>query len=202
MAELAIVLAGAVLLLSTRTVTMLAAYVVLAVTVSIFVAPTALQSPLSLALFAVSTILKVIVAPLGILVFVRANPQAGNLRPSIAAPARLALVLAFALVSRAAANIPSLAAAPLEDITPYVILCGVGILIVHRNLLSHVAGLLVLGTGVTLAGAVLAPTLPESLELGATFDALVATFIGLALVRAFFARSSVLDVEALRSLRG
>jgi hydrogenase-4 membrane subunit HyfE len=53
-----------------------------------------------------------------------------------------------------------------------------------------------------LAGALLAPTLPESIELGATFDALVATFIGLALVRAFFAHNALLDVDALRSLRG
>jgi len=200
--EFTLLIAGAVLLLSARTVHMLVAYVVLAATVSFFVAPSALESPLSLSLFVVSVILKVIVAPIGILAFVRANPAAGYLRPSLAAPLRLVLALAFALVSRSGATLPSLSGTPLRDLLGFVILCGVGVLIVHRNLLAHVIGLLVLGAGVTLAGAVLAPTLPESVELGATFDALVATFIGLALVRAFFAHNPVLDVESLRKLRG
>jgi hydrogenase-4 component E len=201
MIDVILLLAGAVLLLSTRMTQMLIGYAVLAVTVSLFVAPAALGSTLSLALFVVSALLKVVVAPLGILAFVRANPKADDLRPSLAAPVRLLLVVAFALIARGA-TIPSLGDAALQSITVYVVLCGVGILITHRNLLSHVIGLLVLGAGVTLAGAVLAPTLPESVELGSTFDAFVATFIGLALVRAFFAHNPVLDVDALRSLRG
>lgn len=196
-----ILLAGAVLLLTTRTTQMLIGYVVLAVTVSIFVAPAAIGSPLSLALFGLSAFLKVVVAPLGILAFVRTNPATGDLHPSLAAPLRLLLVIAFAFVARAAV-IPGLGNLALQNVTAYVVLVGVGTLIVHRNLLAHVVGLLVLGTGISLAGALLAPTLPESVELGATFDALVATFIGLALVRAFFARNAVLDVDALRSLRG
>jgi hydrogenase-4 component E len=201
MVDAILFLAGAILLLSTRTTQMLVGYAVLAVTIGVFVVPAALGSPLSLVLFGVSALLKVVVAPLGILAFVRANPKAGDLRPSLAAPVRLLLVVAFALVARGAI-VPTLGNAELQSVTVYVVLCGIGILIVHRNLLSHVVGLLVLGTGVTLAGAILAPTLPESVELGATFDALVATFIGLALVRAFFAHNPVLDVDALRSLRG
>ncbi len=201
MVDATLIIAGAVLLLSTRTTQMLIGYTVLAVTVAVFIVPAALGSPLSLALFVVSALLKVVVAPLGILAFVRANPSAGNLRPSLAAPVRLLVVVAFALVAHGAV-IPGLGNGTLQSVTVYIVLCGVGILIVHRNLLSHVVGLLVLSTGVTLAGALLAPTLPESIELGATFDALVATFIGLALVRAFFAHNAVLDVDALRSLRG
>ncbi|HEY9085394.1 MAG TPA: NADH-quinone oxidoreductase subunit K [Candidatus Tyrphobacter sp.] len=201
MIDAILLLAGAVLLLSTRTTQMLVGYVVLAITVAVFVEPAALSSPLSLALFAVSALLKVAVAPVGILAFVRANPKAGDLRPSLAAPVRLLLVVVFALVAHGAA-VSALGDVALQSVTIYIVLCGVGTLIVHRNLLSHVIGLLVLGTGVTLAGALLAPTLPESVELGATFDALVATFIGLALVRAFFAHNAVLDVDALRSLRG
>ncbi len=201
MVDAILFLAGAILLLSTRTTQMLVGYAVLAVTIGVFVVPAALGSPLSLMLFGMSALLKIVVAPLGILAFVRANPKAGDLRPSLAAPVRLLLVVAFALVAREAI-VPTLGSAELQSVTVYVVLCGIGILIVHRNLLSHVVGLLVLGTGVTLAGAILAPTLPESVELGATFDALVATFIGLALVRAFFAHNPVLDVDALRSLRG
>jgi hydrogenase-4 membrane subunit HyfE len=196
-----LLLAGAVLLLSTRATQMLVGYSVLAITVAVFVAPAALGSPLSFALFAVSALLKIVVAPLGILAFVRANPKAGNLRPSLAAPARLLLVVGLALAAHGAV-IPGLGNGRLQSVTVYIMLCGVGVLIVHRNLLSHVIGLLVLGTGVTLAGALLAPTLPASVELGAAFDALVATFIGLALMRAFFAHNAVLDVDALRSLRG
>ena len=75
-------------------------------------------------------------------------------------------------------------------------------LMVHRNLLAHVIGLLVLGTGIELAGATLAPGLPAAFELGATFDVLVATFIGLALVRAIATHNPLLDVDALRRLRG
>ena len=97
MVDAILLLAGAVLLLSTRTSQMFAGYVVLAVTVTILVAPAALSTPLSLGLFAVSALLKVVVAPLGILAFVRANPEAGDLRPSIPAPLRLLVVLAFAL---------------------------------------------------------------------------------------------------------
>ena len=201
MTDAILLLAGAVLLLSTRTTQMLAGYVVLAVTVSAFVAPAALGSPLSLALFTVSALLKVVLAPLGILAFVRANPEAGDLRPSLAAPVRLLLVVAFALVARAGV-VPGLADVALQNVAAYVVLCGVGVLIVQRNLLAHVVGLLALGAGVTLAGAILAPALPESVELGATFDAFVATFIGLALVRAFFSQKAPLDVDALRSLRG
>lgn len=196
-----ILLAGAILLLTTRTTQMLIGYVALAITVAILVAPAAMGSPLSLALFGLSAFLKVVVAPLGILAFVRTNPATGDLHPSLAAPLRLLLVIAFAFVARAAV-IPGLGDVAMQNVTAFVVLCGVGTLIVHRNLLAHVVGLLVLGTGVSLAGALLAPTLPESIELGATFDALIATFIGLALVRAFFARNAVFDVDALRSLRG
>ena len=88
------------------------------------------------------------------------------------------------------------------DIAVVTVLCGVGMLIVHRNLLAHVIGLLVLGAGTELAGAALAPGLPASIELGATFDVLVATFIGLALVRAIIAHIPLLDVDSLRRLRG
>lgn len=200
--EPALLIAGAVLLMNTRTAQVLVAYIVLAATVSALIATSAAESSLSLGLFVLSTALKVVVAPIGIVIFLRANPAAGDLRPSLAMPARLALAVAFALIARAVAEMPSLNAVPFRDLVAYVILCGVGTLIVHRNLLAHVVGLLVLGAGITLAGAVLAPTLPESVELGATFDGLIATFIGLGLVRVFIAHNPALDVESLRRLRG
>ena len=47
-----------------------------------------------------------------------------------------------------------------------------------------------------------APQLPEAVELGAAFDVLVVTFIGLALVRALITDNPLLDTESLRRLRG
>ena len=74
-------------------------------------------------------------------------------------------------------------------------------LVVHRNLLAHVIGLLALGAG-ALGRRAVGPATSRIRRLGATFDALVGTFIGLALVRAFAAQNPMLDVESLRKLRG
>ena len=202
MVDLLMLFAGALLIVERRTPRILIAYVVLAATASIFILPSALESPLALALFALSSLVKLVVVPVGILLFLRANPAASDLRPSIGLPARIVLVVAFASIARAVGHSAALAPVPMQGMVAYVVLCSVGMLIVHRNLLAQVMGLLALGAGITLAGATLAPALPESVELGATFDALVATFIGLALVRAFVAENPVLDVESLRRLRG
>jgi hypothetical protein len=200
--ELLVLLAGAVLIVSARTVFVLAAYVVLAVTASVLIFPSVLGSPVALAFFTVTTVMKVVVAPLGVIVFLRGSPTAADLRPSLTLPMRLLLAIGFAIVSALVSHIPELSAIPMQRLVAYVVLCGVGTLIVHRNVLSHVLGLLALGAGVTLAGAALAPQLPESVELGATFDALVGTFIGLALIREFAAHHPALDVESLKRLRG
>jgi hydrogenase-4 component E len=200
--ELFVLLAGAVLIVSSRTASALLAYIVLAATATVLVPSLALGTPLALGVFALTTTLKVVVAPLFVVLFLRANPPASNLRPSISLPLRFLLVIGFALVAGAVGRLPALSGIASLGFAAYVVLCGVGMLIVHRNLLAHVIGLLALGAGITLAGAVLAPELPDAVELGASFDALVGTFIGLALVRAFISRNMPLDVESLRKLRG
>ena len=200
--ELLVLVAGAVLIVSARTLHVLLAYVVLAATAIVLVPHSALATPLALAVFAATTVMKVFVAPLVVVVFLRGNSAASDLRPSVSMPVRFALAIGFALVAAGVGRLPALAGIPQQSLAAYVVLCGVGMLVVHRNLLAHVIGLLALGAGITLAGAVLAPQLPESVELGATFDALVGTFIGLALVRAFAERNALLDVESLRKLRG
>jgi hydrogenase-4 component E len=200
--ELLVLLAGAVLIVGGRTTFVLIAYVVLAVTATMLIPTSALASPLAFAVLALTTVMKVLVAPLVIVFFLRGNPAASDLRPSLGLPWRLMLAIAFALVAAGVRTVPALAGMPHQDLAAYVILCGVGMLVVHRNLLAHVIGLLALGTGIMLAGTVLAPQLPESIELGATFDALVGTFIGLAIVRAFVLHNPLLDVESLRKLRG
>jgi hypothetical protein len=202
MLELVLLLSGASLILLTRTTAVVVGYVLLAGLTTAFVAVPASHSPLALTLFVAAALLKLVVAPVGIVLFVRRNPAAGDMRPSLPLPARILLVIGFALTARALAHHEALAGIPLSPLVAYTVLCAAGMLVVHRNLLAHVLGLLALGTGVTLAGAVMAPDLPESVELGATFDALVATFIGLALVRAVVAHNPLLDVESLQSLRG
>lgn len=202
MLDFVLFISGASLILVTRTSSVVVAYVVLAALTTVFVAPTAVHAPLPLMLFVASALLKLVVAPVGIMLFLRANPLAGDLRPSIALPGRLLIVIAFALTARGVGHLTELEKITNADMAAFAILCGIGMLIVHRNLLAHLLGLLVLGTGVTFTGAILAPNLPESVELGATFDALVATFIGLALVRAVVAHNPLLDVESLQRLRG
>ena len=88
------------------------------------------------------------------------------------------------------------------DVVALIILCALGMLVVQRNLIAHILGLLAFSAGITLAGSAIAPGLPAAVELGASFDALVVTFIGLAIVRAFLAHNPLLDVASLRRLRG
>ena len=200
--DLVVLVGGAVLLVNGRTFQVLIAYVVLAVMVGALDATAALAAPVTFALFAVATLLKVVLAPLGIVLFVRANPAAADLRPSMPLPGRLLLVIAFALLAKMVTRLPAVATVPMADLIAFVVLCGVGMLIVHRNLLAHMVGLLVLGIGIGFAGSMLAPGLPEPIELGTAFDALIATVIGLAIVRAIVVHDPLLDVESLRRLRG
>ena len=189
--SLIVLVAGAVLILNGRAVGVLIAYVVLALTVAVLGAGAALASPATFALFAVATLLKVVLAPLAIGLFVRVNPAAEDLRPSVPVPVRLLLVIAFALAAELASGMAALASMPMLNLVAFIVLCGVGML-----------GLLVLGIGIGFAGSMLAPGLPEPIELGTAFDALIATFIGLALVRAIIVHDPLLDVESLRRLRG
>jgi len=189
---LVILVAGGLLLVTSRTAIALGAYVVLAAAASTLIVPAATGSALALAVFSVTTVMKVLIAPLVMLWFLRAQPAARTLRPSLSVALRLLLAIGFAVVG---------IGTPL-GLGLFILVCGVGMLVVHRNLMAHLIGLLALGTGVTLCGAVLAPGLPESVELGGTFDALVGTFIGLGLIRAFAAHDPLLDVESLKRLRG
>jgi hydrogenase-4 component E len=202
---LVVLVAGGLLVVTGRTVVALVAYVVLAATASVLIAPAAADSLLAVFVFGVMTLMKVVVAPLGILWFLRAQPAARNLRPSLSAPLRLLLAIGFAaLGARFAQDVrfQTDAATWQLGLGVFAIACSIGMLIVHRNLIAHLIGLLAVGTGITLCGAILAPSLPESVELGATFDVLVGTFVGLTLIRAFAAHDPLLDVESLRRLRG
>ena len=194
--EFIVLALGAALILDVRTSRVVVAYVILAAWVAALALPSALGSPVTLALFVLSFGMKLVVAPLGIWFFTQRNPAARDLRPAINLPLRLVLVLALAFVSQGVTPLR------LVDLATYLVLCGLTVLIVQRNLLAALIGLLVLGLGATLTGVALAPQLPASIELGAAFDALIVTFIGLGLVRAFLAHDATLDVSSLRRLRG
>jgi hydrogenase-4 membrane subunit HyfE len=196
-----LVLAGAALIVDSRTARVLVAYVVLAATVTALSLPP-IAAPFPAALFGVSFALKLVAAPIGLWLFLRRNPAARDLRPALDLPLRIVAVMAVAAAAHVVPQLPGLRAFPEAGLPAYVLACGLAMLMIHRNLLAQLLGLLVVSAGVACAGAIVAPGLPETMELGAAFDALIVTFIGLALVRAFVAHNPLLDVESLRSLRG
>jgi hydrogenase-4 membrane subunit HyfE len=200
--ELLIFAGGAVLVLNTRTTPAVAVYALLTGVISVLIAPSALATPLSQVLFVVAFALKVVAAPIGIWSFVHRTPVARDLRPAFGLPWRLIVALVAASLAAAVTRLPEFAGLSLIGPAAFAALCGFAMLLIYRSLLAQLIGLLVLGNGLTLGAAILAPGLPEAIEFGAAFDALVVTFIGLALMRAFLTHNPVLDVESLRSLRG
>lgn len=201
MLALLVAVAGAALIATSSAAMALLAYVALAVAASALIAPAAAGAPLPLALFAATTLLKVVVAPLGILWFVRSQPAARALRPHAGLPFRLLLAIVLAALAASVPPLAHVAMLPLQ-IGLYLVGIAAAMLVVHRALIAHVIALLALGAGITLCGTALAPALPESVELGATLDTLVGTFVALALIRAFAFHAPLLDVDDLRRLRG
>ncbi|BDE07964.1 hypothetical protein WPS_32400 [Vulcanimicrobium alpinum] len=185
----------------TRAKRVLAAYVAIAVITTVVTFPGASATLGGFALFGIATALKVVLAPIGIVWFLRRNPEAEDLRAGAPLPVRVLTVIALIVLSRSVERLPVAAALPLQSIVAFVILCGIAMLVMHRNVLADLLGLLVFGAGITLEGALAAPQLPEAVELGAAFDVLVTTFIGLALLRTLHQRG-LLDVDRLKSLRG
>ena len=194
------VLSG-IMIADTRAKRVLAGYVGIAILTTIVTFPDATATPGGLILFSLATVLKVVLAPIGILWFLRRNPEAEDLRASAPLPVRVLTVIGLGILCRAVEQLPVAAALPLQPVVAFVILCGIAVLIVHRNVLADLLGLLLFGAGITLEGALAAPQLPEAVELGAAFDVIVTTFIGLALLHTLH-RRGLLDVDRLRSLRG
>lgn len=201
MLAILILFAGGALIVCGRTSLVVVAYVAIAFVATWSQLP-ASTSVLAVSLLIVSAVLKLGVAPLGVWLFAGRNVEARDLRPAFTIPLRLIIVLALVAAAKAAAAMPGFASFPNIDIGLFVVLCALGMLMVQRSLLANLLGLLALGEGITLASTAFAPALPETVELGATFDILVVTFIGLAIARAFLVHNPLLDIESLRSLRG
>ena len=202
MLEFAVFLMGALLVVEVRVLRALGAYAVLTAVITAYAALSGSLNWYALTIVVLTAAAKLVAAPLGIVYIVRGNPSAGRTRPVLSMPARVALVVIAAALSQVVAAMPAFAGIAQANLVVYTLLCGVLMLVNNRNLLAHVMGLLTIGTSLTLAGAIVAPGIPGSLELGAAFDALLATLLAIGLARALLQYDPALDIVTLRHLKG
>jgi hydrogenase-4 membrane subunit HyfE len=200
--SLIIVLSAAILVVSARVRWSLVAYIALTFATLWLVYPEASASRLGLLFFIALAIVKIAVGPAAVLWLIRANALQDTLSPAVSVAARILVSVLALFIGYAAGNMAAFSSMPLSNIVFYSIFSSMFIVILHRSLLSHVIGLLVLGSAITLAGAVFAPALPGGIELADTFDAVIATFVALSVARALVAHDPNLDVRSLRELRG
>ena len=202
MVGLFIVLSAAILVISARVRSSLLAYVVLTCATLWLAFPGATHSRYGLFFFIPLATVKIVVGPVAILVLMRRNRLRDNLSPAVPVASRVLVSLIALFVGYAVGNMAAFATMPLSNIVFYSIFSSMFIVILHRSLLSHVIGLLALGSAITLAGTVFAPSLPGGIELADTFDAVIATFFAISVARALVIHNPNLDVRSLRELRG
>lgn len=154
------------------------------------------------AFVATLALLKLVVGPFALIALVRRYKVSEDLGPSLGLAWRLAIVALTLVVAHEIRNLSALASLSSSGVVFYAVFASVMIVVLHRNLLAHVMGLLMLGSSITLAGAVFAPELPGAIELAGTFDAVMATLLALAIARALIAFDPGLDIRSLRELRG
>lgn len=201
MVTLVVLLAGAALIAHSRLSASLAAYVAFtAATLWLGYDPSA--DAAHLALFALIGAIKIVAGPFAVVLLARRHRLPQNLVPSVNAPWRMAIVVAVAFAGYEIGGLPSFANVPHAGIVFYGVFAAIATVLLHRNLLAHVIGLLALGSAISLAGAVFAPGLPGSIELADTFDAVIATLVAVLVARALIAYDPHLDVRSLRELRG
>ncbi len=202
MTEVIVAFASAVFIVASRTSQALAAYVALGATAVILSAEDMPHAGVGLASLGLAVALKLVVAPLAVVFLIRRHEAAKYLRSSIALPARIAVAIALAGLAASVASMPALRGLTMSREIVFAVLCGATMIVVHRNLMAGVIGLLALDAAVTLAGAEFAPTVPHLLDLFAAFDALVVTVIAVAILRELHRHYPTLDVRSLRKLRG
>jgi hypothetical protein len=154
------------------------------------------------ALFALIAFVKLIVGPALILWIVRRYGVPEDLSPSFNVAWRIACAATAVAAGYAVGGMEAFRDVPLADAVFAGVFSGAAILILHRNLLAHVIGLLAIGSAISLAGVVFAPTLSGAVELADTFDIVIATLVALAIARTLIAYDPNLDVRSLRNLRG
>lgn len=193
---------SAVFIVASRTSQALAAYIVLSATAVILSAEDMPHPGVGLASLGLAIAVKLVVAPLAVVYLIRRHEEARDLHSNLALPGRIAVAIALAALAALTAAMPALSGLTMSREIVFAMLCGATMIVVHRNLMAGVIGLLALDAAVTLAGAEFAPSVPHLLDLFAAFDALVVTVIAVAILRELHRHYPSLDVRALRKLRG
>lgn len=201
MIEAILVISAVMLMLDARLRSAMLAYVVFTAA-TLWLAFPREHSVHALALFAVIGLVKIVAGPLLIVALVRTYGVPENLSASFNIAWRIAVAMAAVALGAAAATMTAFAHMPLAGAVFTAFFSSAAIVILHRNLLAHVIGLLALGSAISLAGAVFAPGVWGATELADTFDVVIATLVALSVARSLIAFDPRLDVRSLRDLRG
>lgn len=195
--------AAAVLILDSRLRTALVAYVIFTACALWLSRP---QEPhanaAGIALFCTLAFIKIAIGPAALIWLRRTYRVPDDLAPSFNLGVRCGVVALAVFLGEAAARLQAFSGVPNAALVFYCLFTSICIVILHRNLLAHVVGLLAFGSAVTLAAAVFAPALPGAVEMADTFDAAIATLIAISVARAVMPHDSRLDIRSLRELWG
>jgi hypothetical protein len=198
-----IIVAGAILIIDSRLRSALAAYVVFAVGALWFSFPRGSEVTIgSLAMFGALALIKIVAAPSALLWLRWRHQVTDDLGPSFSLALRVVMVLMIVALARYISDAQAFNGVSEGTIVFYEIFASISTILVHRNLIAHVIGLLGLGSAVTLAAAVYARALPGAIDAADTFDAIVTTLIAIAIARAVAVHDPRLDIRSLRKLRG
>lgn len=201
MVEGLLIASSAVLMLDARLRTAIVAYVVFTATTLWWALPHS-GDVRSLAIFAALAAIKLLAAPASLIFIVRRYGVPERLAPSFGVAWRVLLAVVAIVAGHEAGRMAAFAGVPLAGATFTAVFASVAVVVLHRNLLAHVIGLLALGSSIALAGSVFAAGLPAGIELADAFDVVLATFVALGVARALVGFDPKLDVRSLRSLRG
>ena len=201
--SIAIIIAAAVMIIDSRLRSALIAYVIFTVSILWLSHPGGTNATaMSIVLFSLLTFIKVIVGPVAILWLRIKYRVPDDLAPSFNLGVRAAVAALALFLAHEFSHAHAFSGVPGSTIVFYAIFSSVCVVLMHRNLLAHVVGLLALGSAVTLTAAIFAPLLPGAIELADTFDAVFATFVAIAVARAVLLHDPRLDIRSLRGLRG
>ncbi len=200
---LAIILSGAILVVDSRLRSALGAYVIFTLSILWLAHPRGHEATIvGIALFTMLAFVKVIVGPAAVLWLRMKYRVPDDLSPSFSLGVRVGVVVLALFVAQFVSRAPAFAGVGSGTVVFYAIFASICVVLLHRNLLAHVIGLLGLGSAITLAAAVFAPALPGAIELADTFDAVFATFVAIGVARAVIHHDPRLDIRSLRGLRG
>jgi len=156
----------------------------------------------AVAFFAALSVVKLAIGPTALIMLVKRYKVPEDLAPSLSLPWRLLLVATTLFAAHEIRRMTAFSDIASAGVVFYALFTSMMIVVLHRNLLAHVIGLLMLGSAITLSGAVFSPGLPGAIEIADTFDAVIATVVALSIARALIAFDPRLDIRSLRELRG